>query len=293
MKTAIQTLFASALTVLVLSSSAFTTFAKDGIEKNTSSHVSAAAGYNMIKVNGNVQVYISQGNKESIRVVTSGAGDKVSVQKEGKKLLISSSEEMPASVYVCVKDLKRIEASDRSSVKSQGNIDLSVLQVFLSEQASAELNVNTEGLYTVVKDGSDLKLSGKSEEHILVKGQSSTVKTTGFVSEKTESSELSFAAPVDLDAQFEESLKLEMNPVKASVFNHTVDLDAQFQESLKLELSPVKASVFSRTIDLDAQFQESLKLEMNPVKASVSNRTIDLDAQFQESLLTGQNLLKS
>ncbi|PYF70687.1 GIN domain-containing protein [Pedobacter nutrimenti] len=206
MKTAIKTLFATALTAIVLSSTAFSTFAKDG--EKTAAELSSASSYNMLQVKGNVRVYLSQGNKENVRVERNSSEDKVAVQKLGNKLLISSEESSPVTVYVTLKDLKRIEAYDQSYVKTEGSFTLPVLQIFLNDQAQADVNVKTAGLYSVTKGHSSLKLSGQADEHILIKEDVSKLKTEGFAALKTESGQRLFTQ-IDFEAQFTESLKVD------------------------------------------------------------------------------------
>lgn len=212
MKTAIKTLFAVTLTAVVLTSSAFTSFAKEG-DKSLSSLVSSSS-YTMIQTNGNVRLHLKQGNKESIRIETAIEGDQVSVTQTGQKLKISSNTITPADVYITVKDLKRIDASGQSEVMTSGAFNVTVLQVFLQDGALANVNVNANGIYTIVKDHSRLKLSGKSNEHISVKESGSKLNTTNFACAKTETNE-SLLAFVDLDAQFAETIDMAKVTFKA------------------------------------------------------------------------------
>ena len=206
MKTAIKTLFATALTAIVLTSSAFTTFAKDA--DKTPSAISAVSGFNMIKVTGHVTVYLTQGTKEKIRVESEDQNEsKVSFKREGKKLLISSEDGQTATVYLTVKDLQRIEASEQSIVKSTGRFNLPVLQIFLKDNAKADVNVTAQDVYTVVVNPSSIKLSGCADRHISVKNDASTLNVTRFAAVTVGASQPVFAT-VDLDAQFAETTNL-------------------------------------------------------------------------------------
>ena len=176
MKTAIKTLFASALTAIVLTSSAFTTFAKD------TQPVSAAAAvkFNKVVVTGNANVILVQGNSESVST-NDELTTKTTVQQKGYTLYINSTELNPATIYVYVKDLQRIDASNAAQVKTSGNFDLPVLQIFLKDGAKANVNAKVGSLYTDMKDQSDLKLSGSSAEHSLVRNDVSKLNLTDFV----------------------------------------------------------------------------------------------------------------
>lgn len=203
MKTAIKTLFATTLTAIVLTSSAFTTFAQ---VKNPSVS-STVSDYNKIKVTGNVTVYLNQGTKQDVRIETDQPETKVLFKREGGKLTISTAENETATVYLTVKDLQRIEASGYSLVRSNGKVNFPLLQIFVQDDAKVDVNVTSQDLYTVVKGTSVLKLSGSTSRHTSIKDDASKLNTTNFAAAHVISSKPMFAN-VDLDAQFAESLNL-------------------------------------------------------------------------------------
>ncbi|MEJ5963045.1 GIN domain-containing protein [Pedobacter immunditicola] len=189
MKTSIKTVFAAALTAIFLSTTAFTTFATDTPKKATVK--ASAMKVNMVVVTGDVDVYLIHSDKEDIRVVPFGDNEaNVSFKKRGAKLFISSPEAERATIYVYLKDLKRIDVSNTAMVKTQGDFNLEALQIFLKDRAKANVNVNTKSLYTVIKDESDLKLTGESAVHILEKAEYATLKTHKFNAGKTEAKTL-------------------------------------------------------------------------------------------------------
>lgn len=177
MKTSIKTLLASALTAIVLTSSAFTTFAKDKNPVETA----AAVSFNKIVVTGNANVVLVQGTTEGISTYDAFDAANTTVQQKGYTLYINSTEKTPATIYVHVKDLQRIDASNTAVVKTKGNFDLKVLQIFLKDDAKANVNAKVGSLYTDMKDKSDLKLSGSSAEHSLVRNEVSKLNIDGFV----------------------------------------------------------------------------------------------------------------
>ena len=190
MKTSIKTVLATALTAVFLSTTAFTTFATDSPKKAT---VKAnAMNVNMVVVTGDVDVYLIHSDKEDIQVVPYGNQEtNVSFEKQGAKLFINGSEAERATIYVYLKDLKRIDASNTAMVKTKGDFNLEALQIFLKDDAKANVNVNTKSLYTVIKDQSDLKLSGKSGLLLLQKEEYATLKMHNFNAAKTEAQTLS------------------------------------------------------------------------------------------------------
>jgi hypothetical protein len=176
MKTSIKTLFASALTAIVLTSSAFTTFAKD----TTPLTAGAAVKFNKVVVTGNARVVLVQSGSESI-TTNDELTVRTTVQQKGYTLYINSTEQSPATIYVYVKDLQRIDASNAAQVKTRGNFDLAVLQIFLKDGAKANVNAKIGSLYTDMKDQSDLKLSGSSAEHSLVRNDVAKLNQNDFV----------------------------------------------------------------------------------------------------------------
>ncbi|WP_316820985.1 GIN domain-containing protein [Pedobacter gandavensis] len=175
MKTSIKTLFASALTAIVLTSSAFTTIAK---EKSPAS-INATVKFNKVVVTGNANVILVQGNTEGINSYNEVQNGNTSVKQMGYTLYINSTDK--STIYVHVKDLQRIDAAETATVKTRGNFNLAVLQIFLKDNAKAKVTANVGSLYTEISGQSDLKLSGSSTEHHLVKNDVSKLNQTDFV----------------------------------------------------------------------------------------------------------------
>ncbi|WP_316841818.1 GIN domain-containing protein [Pedobacter gandavensis] len=175
MKTSIKTLFASALTAIILTSSAFTTIAK---EKSPTSN-SASVKFNKVVVTGNANVVLIQGNTESINSYDEVQNSSTTVQQKGYTLYINSNNK--STIYVHVKDLQRIDAAETATVKTRGTFDLAVLQIFLKDNAKAKVNAVVGSLYTEMSGESDLKLSGSSNEHHLVRNNVSKLNQTDFV----------------------------------------------------------------------------------------------------------------
>ena len=195
MKTSIKNLFATALSVLFLSTVTFTTFANDSVK---TSKVSATnMKVNMVVVSGSVDVYLIQSDQENIRIVSNQEREPmVSIKKVGSKLVINGPENERVTMYVYLKDLKRIDASEQSTVRTQGDFNLDALQILLQDDAKANINVKTKSLYTALKDHAALKLSGSTSNHQLIKGDLAKIKMHEFNADQTQASSLtpSYAA---------------------------------------------------------------------------------------------------
>ena len=137
-------------------------------------------------VTGTTRVLLVQNTRE---YVTMDALDleKVSIKQDGNTLTINSSASNPVTVTVFVKDLYRIDASDKSDVRTSGNFSLTNLQVMLKDEAKARIKATTESLYTVIAGQAKLELIGTSAHHISKMAGIATIDTDKFAAVKTES----------------------------------------------------------------------------------------------------------
>jgi hypothetical protein len=162
MKTSIKNLFAAALTVITLSTSAFA--ATDVTEKNVTV-LNLVKNISKIVVNGNVELILVQAPTESVKIYDSYYSKNTLVQQENGVLRISSFQKEKLTIAVYVRNLSIIEANDNSTVKTYGKVSFLTLDVLLKDNATADINATTLNLYTSVKDNATLKLSGNSEEY--------------------------------------------------------------------------------------------------------------------------------
>lgn len=117
-----------------------------------------------IYVKGNVEVFITQGEEQSIKVYDNYYGKNALTQIENDGTLrISSHSDKKLSVWVTVKNLKSIEAHDQAVVYSVNRLTVLDLQVILSNSAMAHLEIDTYELNSNISDSSKLELVGKAE----------------------------------------------------------------------------------------------------------------------------------
>ncbi|MNK38095.1 hypothetical protein D3C87_566790 [compost metagenome] len=187
MKTSIKNLFAVALGLVTISTSAF---ANDDIKSvkeakatkaNSVTILNEVKNINKIVVSGNVEVFVVQAPTESVKVYDSYYSKNALVQQKDGVLRISSFEKEPLAVTVYVRNISSIEASDNAMVKTYGKVNFLSLDVLLKDKASADINANTVNLYTSVKDNASLKLSGSTEEHYALMGTSAKMTTGNFI----------------------------------------------------------------------------------------------------------------
>ncbi|WP_316737656.1 GIN domain-containing protein [Pedobacter aquatilis] len=183
MKTSIKTLIATSLTAITLTTSVFSTSVLAN-EKKPTATVSAPSNFKRISVKGNVEIRIIQRQNESVAYAEDNVG-KAKITQEGDLLKITSLDKDVCKITVYASDIYRIEAADNAVVKTEGKVKVKFLQVFLKGNAHAEINSNTEGLYTVIKDNADLKLSGATDNHTVIMGDTQKLTMDKFAALKT------------------------------------------------------------------------------------------------------------
>jgi hypothetical protein len=116
-----------------------------------------------IVLNGNVEVFLTQGNVESLMVYDDNYSKNASVQWESGVLRIASYKDQKLSVWITVKNLGEIEASGKSTIQSMNKLSTVNLSINLKDGATAILDAQVFNLTTAVSDSSKLELNGEAE----------------------------------------------------------------------------------------------------------------------------------
>ena len=195
MKTLAKTVFALALTAVVMTSTMATTFAAEPVA--TASKTSSLASFNKIWVSGNVKIVLTQGDEQSVNAGYNYDSTKTSVLSKGQTLYINSMESGQVTLNITVKDLQRVEAYGQSLVVTSNNFEVKNLQLFLSQSATAKIKTTAESLYTVIKDDAVLKLNGTASESTLIASNIKNLKVADFASLKS----VSYASEAMMNAE--------------------------------------------------------------------------------------------
>lgn len=191
MKNSIKNLFATALTLVVLTGSAFASTTNPSAKKVTV--LSQVKNINKIVVSGNVEVLLLQAPVESVKVYDGYYTKNALVQQENGELRISSFEKETLTVAVYVRELSTIELGDNSTVKTYGKVNFLSLDVVLNGSAKADIDANTVNLTTTVKDNAKLALSGSTTDLQVGLTAQAKVNMDHF---KAESTSVNSIAPV-------------------------------------------------------------------------------------------------
>lgn len=180
MKTQIVTIFAA----LVLSSGiAKTTYAATPAKNTTYTVVTGISAINKIEVHGNVELYVSDGNTDQVKVYNNYYNQSALVQGKNGVLRISSYKTEKLVVWVTANDLRVITAFDNAEVKSFGNLSKIDFTVDLHNNATAKLNLDAFTAIVTIHDDARAYLSGTANDYDLKYNRPENICETGFVAQ--------------------------------------------------------------------------------------------------------------
>ena len=157
MKTQIATIFAA----LVLSTGiAKTTYAAAPAKNATYTVLTDVSAISKIEVHGNVQLYISDGATDQVKVYNKYYGESALVQSKNGVLRIASYKAEKLVVWVTAADLRSVSAFDNAEVQSFGDVSKIEFNVDLHDSASAKLNLDAYSANVTVTDQAKANLSG-------------------------------------------------------------------------------------------------------------------------------------
>ncbi len=180
MKTQIITIF----TALVLSAGiAKTTYAAAPAENATYTVLTDVSAINKIEVHGNVQLYISDGASDQVKVYNKYYAESALVQSKNGVLNIASYKAEKLVVWVTAADLRSVSAYDNAEVKSFGDLSKIEFNVDLHNNASAKLSLEAYSANVIVADHAKASLSGSANEYSLKYNNPENIDQTNFVTE--------------------------------------------------------------------------------------------------------------
>ena len=177
MKTQIIPIF----TALVLSSGiAATTYAATAKSENVTV-LNDVSAINKIEVHGNVELYVSDGNADQVKVYNKYYAESALVQSKNGVLRISSYKAEKLVVWVTAADLRSVSAYDNAEVRSFGCLSKIEFEVDLHNTASAKLNLDAYSASVTVSDQAKANLSGHANDYILKYSNAQNVDQANLV----------------------------------------------------------------------------------------------------------------
>lgn len=153
--------------------------AADGKDSNNKAEVSTTLtevhNVNKIEIRGNVQVYLSSGNDEKVKVYNRYYAEDAFVQNQDGTLKIASYGNEKLVVWVTVKDLHDLNVYDNAEVRSFGKLSAIDLNVSLHDNAVANLNVDSFNASFNIDGKAKANLAGTVDECLLNYAAATTV----------------------------------------------------------------------------------------------------------------------
>ncbi|MDB5132246.1 MAG: hypothetical protein JWR02_1995 [Mucilaginibacter sp.] len=177
MKTQIITLF----TALLLSTGIAATTQAAPVKNETVTVLTDISAISKIEIYGNVELYVSDGQKDQVKVYNKYYSESALVQSKNGVLRISSYKAEKLIVWVTAADLRSIAAYDNAEVRSFGNLSKIELEVSLHNNASAKLNLDAFSANIIVSDQAKANLSGTVEQYDLKCSHPENVNQTSLV----------------------------------------------------------------------------------------------------------------
>ncbi|MDO3643431.1 DUF2807 domain-containing protein [Mucilaginibacter sp. L3T2-6] len=165
MKTQIITIFAALVLGIGVTNTANAATAKNADDNYTI--LTDVSAINKIEVRGNVELYISDGAADQVKVYNKYYSETALVQSKSGVLRIASYKADKLIVWVTANDLRSISAFDNVEVKSFGNISKIEFDVDLHDNAFAKLNLDSFSTDVTVNDNAKVCLSGSVTEYTL------------------------------------------------------------------------------------------------------------------------------
>lgn len=180
MKTKLFTIAASLILVTGLSNS---TFASTKNTKIVATVLTDVSNINKIEIRGNVELYVSAGTTDQVKVYNKYYAEGALVQSSKGVLRIASYTKEKLVVWVTANDLHAISAYDNAEVKSFGNLSAIDLEVNLHNNATAKLKLETYNTNVNVSDNAKIELSGTATMYTLNHNLQSSVNNNNFVAD--------------------------------------------------------------------------------------------------------------
>jgi len=175
--------FILTLITIVVAIVGTTTFASAATKNNATTVLNTIGNFNKIEVRGNVEVIVATGEKNEVTVNNHYYAENALVQGKDGVLRISSYGNDKLVVYVKAADLRSIAAFDNAVVKSDGRLSAIQLEVALSNNAYASLNLDNFVASVTLNDNAKIDVTGFATEFALNYSATSTIARSNFVAD--------------------------------------------------------------------------------------------------------------
>jgi len=194
MKTTIITIALFTATILGTTK---TTFAADKNTDKSATILTEVSNISAIEIRGNVELYVSNGSTDQIKVYNQYYSDNAMVQDEKGVLRIASYGSQKLTVWVTAGQLQKLSAYDNASVKTFGKLSAINLDVALYNNATAQLDVDAFNAAITLNNDAKANLAGNINDGTIKYEQAILLNTTNLKAAHLVKTEKSFAAKSD------------------------------------------------------------------------------------------------
>ncbi|AMR32125.1 hypothetical protein A0256_12175 [Mucilaginibacter sp. PAMC 26640] len=178
MKTIFTTIFAIVVLAVVSNNSTFAATTHNGKEVSTT--LTNVSRISKIEVHGNVELYVSDGSADQVKVYNQYYAESALVQSQNGVLRISSYKAEKLVVWVTANDLRAISAYDNATVKSFGSLSKIEFDIDLNNNATAQLNLDAYKTSLTLNDNAKATLSGSVNEYSLRYADTASIVNDNF-----------------------------------------------------------------------------------------------------------------
>lgn len=138
--------------------------------------------FHSLEINGIVNVYITQGDNESIVVETDdNLQDAILTENNNDRLVIKEKKGVfekftKVNVYVTVTNLSKLEVSGISNVECQNQLQTEKLDVDISGTGNITLDVNCQILKTDISGVGNVNLKGEAKNAVIEKSGAGSLR---------------------------------------------------------------------------------------------------------------------
>ncbi len=195
MKTRIFSIIAA---LVVVFGATKTTFAATA-NNTTVTVLTDISAINKIEVRGNVELFISDGNADQVKVYNKYYSESALVQSTNGVLRITSYNTEKLIVWVTAADLRSVSAYDNAELRTYGDVSKIEFNVDLFNNATAKLDFNAYNAQVNVNDHAKADLSGSADQLTLSHNYASSVNKYNFSATKFTEKKINFPAEVNSD----------------------------------------------------------------------------------------------
>ncbi len=182
MKTITLSIAIALLFTLSISTTSFASTKNNNVE----TILSNVSNFNSIEVNGNVELYVTTGEANNVKVYDSYYNQNALVQEQNGVLRVSSYKNERLVVWVTVADLHSITATDNATIKSFGKLSAIDFKLNLKNQATAQLDLDVSNASITLNDNAKANLSGFAGESVMAVNKTADLNTTKLIAAKNE-----------------------------------------------------------------------------------------------------------